>query len=229
MTTAADVIKLALKDIQVLDESEDPSAATMSDALDTLNQMLASWQLDSTYIYAQAETSFTPTGAESYTIDGAGADIVYARPDKINYAFYRLDDIDYPIEILNTWNEYSAISYKPVQSIPDVLYYNPKYSAGTIYIYPRPTTGTIYLNLDIEMPSYSTSADLIAIPAHYVMAIRYALAELLEVSMGRAKDPKIAQLAQKYIRIMKRHNLRINPLNIGSRKESDVTRITRGF
>lgn len=228
MATAADIIKLALKDIQVLDESEDPSAATMADAIATFNQLLSSWQLDGIYIYAEQQVSFTPTGVESYTI-GLTGDVVVARPEKINYAFYRLNNIDYPIDILNTWDLYAAISYKPVQTIPSIIFYNPNVTAGTLFIYPRPTTGTVFLNIDIAMPSYTTSADDIGVPAHYVMALRYALAELLEVSMGRAKDAKITQLANKYIRIMKRRNVRIRPLNLGSGMESDVTRITRGY
>ena len=50
MTTAADIITLALKDINVLDERETPSAAMMSDALATLNQMLALWQVGGIHV-----------------------------------------------------------------------------------------------------------------------------------------------------------------------------------
>ena len=62
-TTANDIIVLALKDIQVLDETETPSAALMADSLTTLNQMLSLWQTERNFIYAQAEVTHTPTGA----------------------------------------------------------------------------------------------------------------------------------------------------------------------
>lgn len=216
-STAADIITLSLKDIGVLDESETPSAALLADSLTTLNQMLAQWQVSENYVYAQQDVTFNPTGAESYTI-GTGGTINVAAPPQIDYAFLRVSDVDYPIEILNTFEAYQlGITYKPVTTYPEVLYYNPSYSLGKIYLYPRPNTGTMHLGMTVALPIYTAAANAINIPPEYELAIRYSLSELLASMTGTILRPDIAAIAQRARRIVKRNNFRLNELDTGFR------------
>lgn len=59
MTTVLDVIKGALKDIEVLASGESPTAEESTDVLEKLNQMVAGWELDSISIGAPTWTTAT--------------------------------------------------------------------------------------------------------------------------------------------------------------------------
>jgi|APLak6261659701_1056019.scaffolds.fasta_scaffold02507_2 hypothetical protein len=216
MTTAADIIKLALKDCGVLDETEEPSAALMSDALTTLNQMLALWSVQKLFVYAQIDTTKAATGSSTYTI-GVGGDFNTRQPSRIDYAFLRENNIDYPIDILNNFEEYQEISVKGVSGTwPEVLYFNPTNSLGIIYFYPQPISGTIHLISSIQLPSYTSHADAINIPGEYEIAIRFSLAEILHQMMG-ANDsrPGLSALANKARMVIRRMNVKIKKLDLG--------------
>lgn len=216
MSTAADIITLALKDIQVLDETETPSAALMADALTTLNQMLAMWQADKMFIYAQIDTTTAATGATTYTVGSGGAFNISVAPVKLDYAFLRVSNIDYPIEILNNWEDYQSIALKGIAgTYPEYLYYNPTVPLSTIYVYPQPTTGTFHLISSVALPVYTASANAINLPAEYDLAIRFSLCELLAAMMGKSLRPDISQLGAKARGIIKRNNLHIKELDLG--------------
>jgi hypothetical protein len=210
-TTANDIIVLALRDIQVLDETETPSASLMADSLATLNQMLSLWQTERNFIYAQTEATHTPTGALSYTV-GTGGNFNIATPQAIDYAFLRISLIDYPITLLNSFEEYQAITYKTIQTIPEYAYYNPTHPLGALYLYPQPNTGVLHIGVSVALPNYALAADDIALPDNYLMPIRYSLAEYLAASLGRDVPASIAQFAKNARNIMKRSNVRIKPL-----------------
>lgn len=46
MTTARDIVTMALKDLSVVESGEEPAGGEATDGLDALNQMLASWIYD---------------------------------------------------------------------------------------------------------------------------------------------------------------------------------------
>lgn len=211
MTTAADMITQCLKDIEVIGEAETASAETLADALTALNQMLALWALDGMYVYAQTETSFTPTGALSYTV-GPGGAINIARPSQIDHAYWRSGNVDHRIQLLNTFEEYQNIGYKGVNSTPDYAYYLPSYPLGVLYLFPQPSTGTVKLTTRVEFPVLTAAADTLTIPPEFELVVRYSLDELLSVNMTRKLRPDIAANAAKFRKVMKRSNLRIKPL-----------------
>ncbi len=228
MSTAASLITLALRDIQVLDETETPSAALMADALTTLNQMLSMWQIERMFVYAQIDTTFAANGSTTYTV-GTGGNFNIAAPARIDYAFLRVNGLDYPVEILGNWEEYQAISLKAVPgTYPEVLYYNPTYPLATLYLYPQPTTGTLHLVSSTVFPVYATSADGINLPTEYDMAIRFSLCEILAAMMGKALRPDIAGLAARARRVIKANNLRIKELELGGCNDTGYLRILRG-
>lgn len=212
MTTAADIIKLSLKDIGVLDENETPSAALMADSLATLNQMLAMWALEKAYVYASQTITFSATGAQSYTI-GAGGVINVSAPQSIDSAVYTVGSYDYKIDnILNTFEEYLDIPVKSTAGYPDYLYFNPAHPLGTIYIYPVPSTGTIKLASGVIMPNYTASADDLNLPASCELVVRLNLSVLLS-SMGLGKlTPGTKDMAGSTLRIYKRSNSQIGEL-----------------
>lgn len=213
MPTAADIINLALKDVEIIGESETASAETLADALTTLNQMLALWSVSGVNIYAQTETSFTPTGALSYTV-GPSGNFNISRPTVIDHVYWRSDGVDYPVHILDTFEEYQAITSKTLIGQPDVAYYLPAATQGVLYLYPQPNTGSLKITTRVKLPVYTAAADSLAIPPEFELAVRSSLAELLSINMGKKLRPDIAALAMKARKIMKRNNLKIKPLEV---------------
>lgn len=212
MTTAADIIRLSLKDIGVLDENETPSSALMTDSLATLNQMLAMWSLEKAYVYASQTITFNATGAQSYTI-GSGGVINVSAPQSIDSATYTVGSYDHKIDnILSTFEEYLNIPVKSTEGYPDYLYFNPAHPLGTIYVYPVPSTGTITFASGVILPTYAASADNLSLPSGCELVVRLNLSVLLS-SMGLGKlMPGTATLAASALRVYKRSNSQIGEL-----------------
>lgn len=219
MATAADIITLALKDAQIIDETETPSAAIMADSLSTLNQLFGMWQALKIYVYATTEITFTPTGAISYTIGPSGADITATAPQRINYAFIEITGVKYPMcGLLTDFEEFQSISRTSVSSIPDVVFYNNTYPNGTLYIYPQPSSGTMHLGVDVQLPNYALAPDAFALDAVYEMPVRFNLAKLLSTTMGSKVTPEIRDLAANTLRILQRSNLKVKELALDNYK-----------
>ncbi|MGX5874499.1 lysozyme, partial [Burkholderia gladioli] len=73
VTTAVDLITLALKDIGALGVGQPISPEDTMDALATLNMMLGQWQGERLSVYHLVDTAIQSTGAQSYTV-GMGGD-----------------------------------------------------------------------------------------------------------------------------------------------------------
>ena len=206
MITQSDLVTISLRDIGVLDSTEIPSADLMADGITTLNQILAQWQVMANFSYAQTDVTFVPTGVATYTV-GTGGVINITPPSKIDYAFFRVSNIDYPIDILNTFEEYQlGIGLKNigVGAYPECLYYNPSYPLGTIYLYPTPNFGVVHLGM---------STQVISFPPQYELAIRFTLDEVLSATLGIPLRQDLAGIARNARRVIKRANIRINELN----------------
>jgi len=210
MTTCADVILLALKDINLIDENETPSSAVLSDSFTTLKQMLNLWQIDGASIYATQDVTFTPTGALSYTIGATGTVNTVARPDSVKYIYHVVGTLSYPmLDMLATRDEYESISLKSLQSLPYCAYYEPSYPNGTLFIYPQPNSGTIHFGIDAAFTDYTAAANDLLLPPEYAMPIRFNLGAILGATLGIGVPARIEKLAQDTKRVLDRNNLLI--------------------
>lgn len=212
MTAVIDILNLALKDVGVVGSGQTAAPEDAADALATLNQMLAQWQVDGLKVYTQKSVSFPVTGATSYTI-GPGGNVNRARPDNIEGAFWRSAGSDYPLSVLQSFNDYQLIAQKTLQGSPCMAHYQPTYPLGVLYVYPAPTDGEIHIAIAEEFTEYTSVANDLALPKKYELAVRFSLAELLKVSYpeasGRMDITREAALAR---RVLKRSNLRIETL-----------------
>lgn len=211
MTTVSRILTLALKDAGVTGEGETPSAETLQDAFDIFKMMVGQWQIDGLMIYAQAEISFNPTGAQSYSI-GAGGDIVATRPAEVLAAYWRDGSTDRPLQVLTSFEEYQRIGNKSEEGDPALVCYDPDYTRGTLYVWPCASSGSIVLTVNTTLPSYTAVTDDVGIPAEYELALRYSLAELLPASFQLQPRADIAALATRARKLVKRNNVRIPTL-----------------
>jgi hypothetical protein len=231
MTTAVDLITLALKDIGALGIGQSISADDTADALATLNMMLGLWQGERLSVYHLVDTAIPSTGAQSYTV-GTGGNFNIQRPIAINAAYARLNagsstPIDYPVTIIDAREDYARIALKSLQSFPSYAYYDPAFPLGNLIFYPVPNnTFQLHIVTMEALPQFSTPATVINLPPEYMAAIRYNLALYLAPSYQIDPTRTLIGLAINAKRIVKRMNLAIQamtmPRGLGSRQRYNI-------
>lgn len=195
--TAQEVIKASLRLIGAIATGETPTAAEIGDGLEALNIMLGSWSDERLMVHVITEdTQALTSGTASYSI-GTGGAMDTKRPIKIQSAFIREGDRDYHLRIRGE-AEYNAISQKADTGTPNLLYYSPGWTTGTIYLHPTPGSGlTLYL-YSLKMFAAKGGGDLVtaitstvSFPPGYIRAIKYNLAIELAPEYGKSVPPAV--------------------------------------
>jgi len=220
MTTALQIITKAMQKVGVLVKSESPSADESADALDMLNDILASWSNDSIFIISRVTESFTlAAGTSSYTI-GASQTFNTTRPIYIVEAHIRQNNTDYPVSIEDD-EIYQRVTDKTLQSIPYMLNYSNGFPTGTIKLYPSPAEAyTLFITSEKELTSFAL-ADTVSLPPGWKKALIYNLAVELAPEYGQNVDPVILKIANDSKgaitqAIMKNRTMDMQPsLNVG--------------
>ena len=88
MTTGRLLVKKAMQRAGIITKNETPAADEISDGLDMLNDMMASWANDDLLCFARMLETFPLTSAIEYTI-GAGQTFNTVRPSAIVAATLR--------------------------------------------------------------------------------------------------------------------------------------------
>lgn len=220
MSTARDIIIDALKDAGAIGVGQTATAEDANDALRRLNAMLAQWARRRWLVYHLVDVAFQADGSQSYSI-GAGGDLVYPRPDSVEAAFFRQNvgipgnQVDYPLTVLTSRQDYNQISLKAMQSFPAVLFYDSGYPLGNIFIWPIPTNlYEIHLSLKAVLPSFANLTDEVVLPPEYEEAIRMNLAVRLKVMFQLPPDQALNVLANKALETIKNANAQIPSLQI---------------
>jgi len=221
MATVGDIVFLALKDAQIIDENETPSAALMADAITTLSQMLALWQADNLFVYATTELTHVPTGAASYTIGPTGVIVSANTPLAVNYVYLLKGGVKYEMcEKITTLKEFNQFASIVILGDPNIFFYNPTYSNGTLYIHPQPNDGTLHIGVDVQLPTYAIAPDAFNIAPRYEMPVRFNLAKILVSMLGGKLTQELNQLANSSYRMLARSNHVTPKLSI----DGEVTR-----
>lgn len=214
MTTVTEIITDALQDLNVYGSGEAVTAADAQKCLRMLNNMLAQWQARKMYVTGQRDLSFILTGAVSYTI-GPSATVDTTLPVQIDACFYRLNGIDYPVTVLNSFEDYSNITLKEiVGTIPNAIFFQRAYPQGTIYVWPQPGEGEIHLVTRDLVSQYTSLNDTISLPPECALAVQFSLEELIARPFGRVVTPDLKLDAKNARDVMKRANLNIPMMGV---------------
>jgi hypothetical protein len=209
MTTVSEIITDALEDLNVYGAGEAIKDADAQKCLRTLNRMLAQWQARKMYVPGQRDVSFVVDGSVSYAI-GTGQTIDTALPVQIDGAFYRLYDIDYPLSVLNSFEDYSNITLKQIAAtVPTAVFLQRSATTGTLYVWPQPSVGEIHLITREVVAQYVSLTDTVSLPPECALAIQLSLEELLARPFGRPVTPDLRMDAKNARDVMKRVNLNI--------------------
>ncbi len=121
----------------------------------------------------------------------------YQRPLRINSAFVRVSQLDYPVKPLNI-EQYELIGLKNLNGPwPRALYYQPSAPVGNITYWPVPGSGEMHLFAETVLAGFSSLSETVNLPQGYNMYLRWNLAELLLPEYGK-NDPAIIAMITKH-------------------------------
>lgn len=205
MPTGTDICSAALLRAGVTGVGNPPSADQISRALALLNDMLALWSSKRWLNYAEIDHTVPVTGAQSYTI-GPGGDInVTARPDRIEWGYVRLLNsgasmpVDLPLAQIMSYEDYSRVTLKQLQTQPDNFFYDSSFPLGRIYPLPIPNLPTIYelhFGTRVILPVLVAPATNIVLPPQYTYAMKWNLASECRAEWRLPPAPDINAKAQ---------------------------------
>jgi hypothetical protein len=234
MATALDIITDSLVDLGAIDPSDAVTADEASHGLRKLNEMVASWSLESLADYQILNENFpTVAATASYTI-GSGATWNTTRPLRIESAFLRYSGTDYPLRVLSR-EEYDRITLKSTQFMPEALYYEPSVANGLVYLYGVPdAVYSVYLNSLKQLQSFAALTTTVVLPPGYLRAIKTNLSLELAPAYNRKVPEAVLAIARESKAAVKRLNsrapkLRLDHLQLGGSTASDMAAFTAGY
>lgn len=226
VTTAADLVRLALKDAGVLGVGQTASAEDTNDVFDTLNMLVGTWNQKRWTLFHLLDLSVVSTGAVSYTV-GPGGNIdtgSTTRPDRLeDGCFYRQlvssstpNEIDYPLQILESREDYSRIGLKQLSTIAQFIFYDAAYPLGLIYPWPVPMAVQyeIHIAVKAQLTEFANLAQQINLPHIYNAALRYNLGATIRPMYQLPPEPSLTTLALTTLNTIKNANAQVPRLRM---------------
>ena len=144
MTTARDIITLALKEATVLGVGQTPLAEDINDCFKLLRNMLAQWQKRRWMVPALVDISMIGNDQRSNTI-GPGGYWNIQRPVDIKGGYVvQLNTGQTPVSLplikIFSYEDYIRIAVKSLNSLPDHFFYDGAYPLGNVFIWPIPSS-----------------------------------------------------------------------------------------
>jgi hypothetical protein len=186
LTTPASLVSFALKAAGITGVAQPSLAEDFSDVFDAMNGMLAQWNRKRWITWDLIDVSVVSTGALHYSVGPNGDINIPQRPDRLESAFFRQlvspqpYAVDYPLEILESREDYNSIALKSLVSWPQYIFYDSAYSqtsspplCGFVYPWPVPQASLyeLHLSLKVTIAQFSEYIANVNMPPEYVEAI----------------------------------------------------------
>ena len=219
MATAQELIRTALKKINVIDPLETATASEMQDGLAELNRMLDTWTANRQMIFARNEvTKVLTAGLGEYSI-GSGGDIDTSRPEGIETAFVRdSSGFDHSLDVNMSQTEYNWIGHKSTQGIPYRLYYHKSHPLGMVYFYYVPdstSTYTVYLYAWQPFTTVASLTTSLSYPPGYEDALVGSLAKRLAPDYKAVVSQELATFTAEALDSITSNNVVVKPVDMG--------------
>jgi len=182
--TRDDIIKAALRKLDVLGEGETPTAEDYTNCSFGLNLLLKAWALEGTFLWKTTELTLPlVSGTVSYqigdTATGTGA-LVTNRPIKLIDACFVRDanSNDVPVTLLSR-QEYNALGNKTTSGTVTQIFYDPQLTNGVLKVFGKPADSLSSLHLVAQIPIYdfSSGSETLDLPQEGYQAAVYGLAD----------------------------------------------------
>lgn len=217
MTTVTDFLNLALIDSGVLGQGQVAQAEDIQNAFVRVNYMIAQWNRKRWLLYNLTDVSVTTTGAVTYTI-GPGMNFNTPRPDRLeNGCFLRqiassgVQQIDYPLQLLSSREDYNRIRLKTMGTWPSIIFYDSNWPTGTVYAWPVPAANQYELHVLVkhQLTAFATLVETINLPPEYEAALSYNLQVRLRVAYRMPADPSMIALAKDSLNVIRNANIQV--------------------
>lgn len=212
--TIGDLIRDALESLGVTQPGESPAAELSSRALSRVNDWIDGLANEGLTVYQIARTTWTLTGASSYTI-GAGGVVNVARPTSpkaISNIGY-LDSLSPANEVLfgrvMSELEYQGIAQKSMTA-PQPLgwYYKPTFPLGLLMPWPIATTYSGVIYSETLLTEFAALTDTVSLPNGYRRFFRTNLVMEIADAFEAQVPPTTAKAAAESKAGIKRTNRR---------------------
>lgn len=211
MATAQTIVDRAARLVGAVSSGSSVSSAEGADGLIALNAMLESWQINKLFVYAYVDTAFSLVAADfSYTVGPSGNFALTPRPHKIEECFVRVSDEDIPVDLISAREWFAIPDKTETAEYPEVAYYEPSLTTGTLLVYPVPTaTNSLHIVTWSVVSSLATLATSITLPPGYERAMAFNLAvEWAGPEFGMQVSNDIHKIAQESKAAIQRANHR---------------------
>ena len=217
MTTPRDIITQAAKKAGILGVGQSMLADDVNDAYSDLQDMLGQWQRKRWLIWHLVDYAYTSTGALSYTVGPGGNFNISPRPDKIESAFFRQviteqpNQVDYPLEIIESREDYNKIALKQLATFPQFLFYDSAFPTGITYPWPVPIASIYEIHLTVKetLAQFTGLSEVIVLPLEYMAALKFNLACRIRQAYQLPLDPILIGLAKDSLNVIRNANLQI--------------------
>lgn len=218
--TGQQIVKMALREIGVLDAVETLTTEDLAHALELGSALLDSWRAEGLTIGGVTIATYSLVlNTQSYTI-GSGGTFNQDYPERIEqWSVVPDDDATDPVEIPmgrpDTAEEWQQIRVKSLTgSRPTRLYFDRAWAAGlgNVLVYPVPDNGDVDVKLYCRVPEVLTlvSATSYDLRPGFIRAIALKLAVELSDSYGSAAiiGPTLVGRAADALATLKRANIK---------------------
>lgn len=235
MTTVNDFLVLALIDAGILGVGQIATAEDIQNAFTRVNYMIAQWNRKRWLIYNLTDVSVVTTGQETYSI-GPGQDFNTPRPDRLeDGCFLRqlaqsgVQQIDYPLQLLSSHEDYNRIRLKTMGTWPSIIFYDSNWPTGTIFAWPVPNANLYELHILVkhQLTAFTSFTQTINLPPEYEAALTYNLQVRLRVAYRMPPDPAMVALAKDALNVIRGANVQVPsmkmpPSVIGAQRSYNV-------
>jgi hypothetical protein len=189
MTTINELLADALIDLGRLSPSETIDPADQVHALRVANRLFGRWATQNLLIPYTTSESFSTDGSSSYTMGTAGTASSTRALRLLDNCYVNDGSQDFPLKLINQ-GQYNAISDKDLGGRPTLIYYDPLYASGYIYLWRLPGTGfTVYIESIKNLHASLSLDDTVSLSKEYEDFVVLGLRNRLAGSFGVPVTP----------------------------------------
>ena len=212
--TGNDLIRAAMRLIQVAAVDTDLTASELRDGLESLNRMIDAWALEELMLYQVTRETFPLAASQlSYSV-GLGGDFDTVRPTKLVGAYLTISTgsipVDYPMQVIG-YDDYNDIRLKTLQTnFPSYCYYEPAFPLSNLYVYPVCAVNNESITLTSWKPlaMISDPTATVSLPPGYWEALVFNLAVRIAEEYQFDMRPTTIAIAESSLKKIKRMNQR---------------------
>lgn len=216
-----DLICRAMRLINAVGAGETPDIPDLMDALQTLNEMLADWNLQPLATYRTPSESWVLTPGQyeyDWGINAGPTGFTSSRPISIANVVCTRNGFTTAVDIISQ-RQYDDISLKSITQplVERVLYVN-DYPNGKLFCFPVPSEAvTLTFDTNHQLEGPATLNSMLSFPPGYLRGIRYNLAVELwpEYTNLQTDIESIKQIARDSLGKIKSANQQDIPATFG--------------